>query len=456
MSDQDYELDTTLQQQRKARREEMRRKRILRRNIIYAALAIILILIIVLAVRSCTKKDEPAAPPDTEQNEQLEGLEPVTPDDTPEDPAGVDATATLAAVGDIMCYQEQIDDAQQADGSLDFSPAFAQVQQALSSADLTIANLETNFAGEPYTGYPNFSSPPELAQALAAAGVDIAQTANTYSLENGLTGLQSTITTLAQNGMQAAGTYASQQAASENGGVLLREVNGIRFAFLAFTKGVNGRTLPTGSTYCTNVLYTDYNGGYTTVDETALLDAVTSAKQAEADVIIALLHWGGEYETEPDATQEQIADLLFLNGVDVILGSHSHMVGQLEKRTVTTADGETKDVFLAYSLGNFYSSMDRENTRASMILNITFFKSGQTGQTTITDIGYRPVYIADLGEQETDRYVILDIAAEIDAYIGGAEDRVSETLYNEIRSALEFIHSVSGSELDATTAAVTS
>ncbi len=443
----DYELDPRIQEERKRRREELRKKRQQRKYIIYAAFALILVLIIALCVKSCSKKKDPE-PKDqqVETQQPTEGeLEPVVP---PEDttPVRESSTATLAATGDIMCYIEQIQDAAMSGGGYDFAPAFSGVKEILSKADITVGNLETNFAGTPYSGYPYFSSPPQLASALDEAGFDLLQTANTYSMENGFTGLTSTINTISDAGMTAVGTYASRESASENGGIVIREVNGIKFAFFAYTKGINGRTRPGDYSYCVNLLYTDYTGGYTQVDETALLQSIKSAKEQEADVIVALLHWGGEYDVEPTDSQKSIADLLFRNGVDVIIGTHSHVVGPMEQKTVTTVDGETKDCFVAYSLGNFYSSMDRDETKPSAILNLTFNLDGESGKTSIQKIEYVPLYIANMGSDAETQYKVLDIEKEIDRYIGGAEERVPSEVYGELKKALEVLHNNAGTQ----------
>ena len=436
----DYELDPKIQEDRKKRREELRKKRQQRKMIIYAALAVFLVLIIVLCITRCTKKAKPGDEPTETVEQQPEGeLDPVVPEQS-DVPIRENATVTLAAVGDIMCYDEQIDDAFITGGGYDFKRAFAGVKDVLSAADLTVGNLETNFAGTPYKGYPTFSSPPQLAEALADAGFDLLQTANTYSMENGFPGLTSTINTLSEAGITAVGTYASRESASENGGVVFKEVNGIKFAFIAFTKGINGRTRPAEYSYCVNLLYTDYTGSFNQVDETAVLQSIQNAKAQEPDVIVALVHWGGEYDVAPTDSQNTVADLMFRNGVDVIIGSHSHVVGPMEQRTVTTVDGKNKTVFLAYSLGNFYSSMTKDGTQASAILQLTFTLDGMTGETSISKMEYVPAYIADLGSNAEDRYQILNIGKEIDRYIGGAEDRVTPEIYGELKRARDLLH----------------
>ena len=164
-------------------------------------------------------------------------------------------------------------------------------------------------------------------------------------------------------------------------------------------------------------------------------------------MIGAIVHWGSEYEIEPSSSQEQIADLMFRSGVDVILGSHSHVVGPMEMRTVTTDDGTEKEVFLAYSLGNFLSSMTADFTQDSVILNLEFSKDSD-GNTTISNANYVPVYIADNGEDAEGRYVLLDAYAEIDKYVGGAADRVSDTIYNALKLDIDTLHQNAGAAFD--------
>ena len=130
-----------------------------------------------------------------------------------------------------------------------------------------------------------------------------------------------------------------------------------------------------------------------------------------------MLHWGGEYDIEPVDTQTQIADLMFKNGVDVILGSHSHVVGPMQMKTVQTVDGETKDCFVAYSLGNFISSMTKEYTMESVILNLEFTKSGETGKTSISNVSYTPIYVVDHGEGSDVRFEVLPIRKAIESSI---------------------------------------
>lgn len=422
---------------RAARREAARRKHERRRFLFYFCIFLVLFLIIIFIFRACrsSSKDEAeevVEEPVAEEVDEVEepALSIVTPEVTVE-------SVTLAFVGDIMCYDDQIT-AAATDTGYDFSGAFTNVADYLSAADLTIGNLELNFYGSEntYSGYPSFNAPEALADNLADVGFDILQTANTYSIQNGLNGLISTLTYIRAADMDAIGTYSSESDAEENG-VLIEEVNGIRIAFIAFTKGVNNNTLPTGYEYAVDLLYTDYDSNYQTVDEDAITEKIAAAQEEEPDVIIALLHWGSEYELGTSTTQAEIQDLMFENGVDVIIGTHSHVVDDMELQTVTTADGTEKEVFTALSLGNFLSSMTTEDTQASVILNLEITKDSD-GVVELGEISYIPIYISNTdGDLE-----LIDIHAALD------DESTDTDLAATLAEALETIHDNAGAEYD--------
>lgn len=401
MADQEYERDEQLLEARRLKRLELKRKRMIRKRITYGVIFLVLVIIIVVIFKACggKKEDPPADNPGEVSSDQ----------DTVTPPSET-STATLSAVGDIMIYDTQLEDAKETDGTYNFLPSLAPVSTLLTASDVTVGNFEATFAGAPYSGYPAFSAPEALATTLAGLGFDILQTANTYSIQNGLSGLTGTINTIRNEGMSSLGTYLSADDKAQNQ-VVVKEVNGIKLAFVGFTKGVNNMTLPEGSDYCVDLLYTDYYTTYNTINRTGIQAALAAAKATEPDAIIAMVHWGSEYESVASASQEDVADLLFEGGVDVILGSHSHIVGPMEKRTVTV-DGEEKEVFVAYSLGNFLSAMERDNqpqVKESVILNLEFTKDIGTGKTTISNIDYVPLFIFDNGEDAVNRYEVRNV-----------------------------------------------
>lgn len=358
---------------------------------------------------------------------------------------GAECRVQLAAVGDITLSEQLLQCAAQPGGSYDFTPAFSAVAGELAAADLAVANLEGNFCGAPY-GAETHNYPEALADALKSAGFDVIQTANTFSVQNGLAGLQSTAEVLSNAGLDYLGTFPSQEARNSSP-VLVKEINGVKIAMIAFTKGVNNVRLPEGTEYCVNLLYSDYDSNYSQVDTGAITACVEQARALEPDVIIAMVHWGSEYDSSVSSSQEEIEDLLFYNGVDVILGSHSHLVGKLAQKEITDRDGDRKNVFVAYSLGNFYSEEESSSALESLILNLEFTKYDD-GATQITNAGYTPIYIADNGADAAYRFTVIHVRNAIELYKNNYYDRVSEELYERLLEVPDDLKARTESELE--------
>lgn len=356
------------------------------------------------------------------------------------EPVTEDATVvTLAAVGDIFPTDDMLLDAKHGNGVYDFSPQFSGMIAALTSADIAIGNFEGVFAGEPY-GSESGSYPDALAQTLHEIGFQVLQTANSYSIQQGISGLERTISVLEGAQIVPLGTYAN----AESNPCLIAEVNGIRFAFVAFTKGVGGMSLPEGESYRVNLLYSDYDSNYSKIDYDGISAVLDVARRQKPDVIIASLHWGSENVSAVSDTQEKIADYLFENGVDVIVGSHSHLVGQIEQRTVTANDGRVKNVLVAYSLGDFCAAADGE-ANLSAILNVEFTK--ENGVTVISDYGYTAVAAVDYGASVADRYAIVEADTAIALYESNHYQAVSLEIYEKLTQKRESLaQSVSPTE----------
>ena len=304
----EFERNEELLEARRLKRMELKRKRKMQQRITLAILVVIIALVVILIAKGCSAGSKPKEPEVPE--------EPIVPEVPVVEETTPDVTATLAAVGDIMMYDAQLDAARISETEYDFSSCFEAIKPHTISSDLTVGNLELNFCGyAPYGGNPTaqpyFNCPEILATNLADIGFDILQTGNTYSIMSGITGLQSTINFLNQAGIDHVGTHATDPAQSGSGGVVLREVNGISMAFIGFTKGVNNMRLPTNNQYSVDLLYTDYDSNYQQVDTTSILERIDAAKKSNPDVIIAMLHWGSEYDTAISETQEEIRDLMF-------------------------------------------------------------------------------------------------------------------------------------------------
>ena len=374
---------------------------------------------------SMTAPEETTAPTETEP----QVLDTVPPEDR--------QTVTIAAAGDVNISDELLASARQADGTYDFSRAFLNVAPALSRADITVANLEANFCGEPY-GSATHSAPYALAEALAGAGVDLVQAANSYSISNGIDGLAATLTAVRQAGMEPVGAYADEAAYQKAQGITLCEVNGFKIAFVAFTKGMDNLSLPEGHSHCVNLLYTDYDSTYSEIDTEGINTVLAAAAAQKPDITVALVHWGSEYARDVSRSQESIRSLLLSGGVDVILGTHSHKLGTLdittEKKTTTVT---------AYGLGDLYGDDSHAGTQTSMILELEFTMDNLSGRAKLTNVSYTPIYIAAPGESSTGSYEILDINTALKMkdvnYSGAVSAATAETLTSALENIPDYL-----------------
>ena len=346
---------------------------------------------------------------------------------------------TIAAGGDVTITQALLDDARQPDGSYDFSSMLLQASPLLAGADLAVANLEVNFCGSPYEP-DRYNAPESLLTALSGAGLDLGQTANSMSIYNGIAGLQSTLEAVRAAGLEPLGTFADQAEFQRTKGVTVLEVKGFRVAFVAFTKGLDNLKLPAGSENCVNLLYKDYNTTYRKVDTEAIRSVLSAAQAQKPDVTIALLHWGSEYDQTISKTQEEIRDLMFSQGVDVILGTHSHLVGPVEVTTV-----QDKDRLTAYSLGNLLSTDQEPGANQGLVLQLEFTKSD--GQTKLTSHRYVPIYLAQGTETDTGKFQVLNTLDAIALYESDYIGKVSEETYQSLtRSAQKIAELVQPTE----------
>ena len=338
-----------------------------------------------------------------------------------------DITITLSAIGDIMCHNTQFKDAY-SNNTYDFSYVFSDISNFISEADIAIGNLETTFAGadKKYSGYPNFNTPEALATDLAELGLDVITTANNHCLDTGISGLESTLNHLDNAGLSHIGTSRSTE---EQNSILIKDVNGIKIAFLAYTYGTNGIQIPEDKNYSVNLIEKDF-----------ILSQIEKAKLENPDLICVNMHWGNEYELSPNDTQLDLTNFLFENGVDIILGSHPHVLQPLEIRTVNLPDGTTKDCFVIYSLGNFMSGQTQKNTQSSIILNIKLTKKGSDGKITFEEILYTPIYTYTKSAYKN--YKVMNLQKEIENYEAGNESLVSGSNYSIFRAELDRINSI--------------
>ena len=332
-----------------------------------------------------------------------------------------DITINMTVAGDILCHNTNFWDAYVAElDDYDFSYSFEDIKKYFDNADVAIGVLETNFAGRDigYTNYPLFNSPEHLATDLKELGIDILGTANNHCLDKGFSGMVSTLEELDKAGIDHMGTYATEEDSKE---YLIKDVKGIKMAFLTYTYGTNGIPIPTGKEFSVNI-----------TDKEKILADLENVKKENVDVICVNMHWGDEYSLKPNSNQKDLADFLFENGVDLILGSHTHCLEPMEKRTITMEDGTTKDGFIIYSLGNFMSGQKHENSRQSVILDIQLTKNGETNKISVDSVTYTPIYMYNFYQRGVlQRFKIMDIEAEIEKYESG-DTSIGASMYQTL------------------------
>jgi hypothetical protein len=233
---------------------------------------------------------------------------------------------TLVASGDVLPHSTIIDRARFDGGGAgyDFRPMLSGVKPVVSRADLALCHMETVYGTNgDYTGYPVFKSPPEVAQGLAATGYDGCSTASEHSLDDGADGIRRTLDALDRAGLRHAGSARTEAEARTT--TILR-AGPAKVAHLAYTYDTDGHPLPEGQSWAVNLM-----------NENRIIEDARAARRAGADVVVVSLHWGTEWQDQPDGQQLALARQLTASrigarpDIDLILGTHAHVPQAYEK-----------------------------------------------------------------------------------------------------------------------------
>ena len=330
--------------------------------------------------------------------------------------------ATLTFTGDIMCHSYQYNEAYDAStGTYDFSHNFTDMKKYFDEADLVVGNLETVFAGADVgiSDYPCFNSPDAFADAIADAGFDVLTTANNHSMDKRMDGVLRTLDVLDERGMDHIGTYRS---AEERENILIRDVNGIKIAFLSYTYGTNG--IPVPESWLVNPL-----------DEELIKSDIARAKALEPDMIVVLPHMGNEYEEYVRDTFKNWAHMMLEAGADIVVASHPHVLQPMETVELADDDGGTRTGFIMYSMGNFISSQTTPPRNASILLNIDIEKTWQ-GKTYIKEVSFVPIWTQFQNANWQNHFVVRSVYEMLTL----PEDQLSATVRSKDIPRLREIH----------------
>lgn len=259
---------------------------------------------------------------------------------------------SLFFAGDAMQHLPQIE-AAKTYGGYNYDSCFYLLKDKISAADIACVNFETTLGGQPYRGYPMFSAPDEFALALKDSGFDLFFLANNHILDSRQKGLERTIDVLDSMRIKNTGVFKSKDDRALSYPLMVIK-NGIRIAFLNYTYGMNG-------------LKPQHPNIVNQIDTMQIKRDIDMAKLYSPHIIIANMHWGDEYITSPNREQKALAQLLIDNGVRIVIGNHPHVVQPMVKNIV---DNKISSV-VYYSLGNFISNQQRDNTDGGAIAEIT-------------------------------------------------------------------------------------
>lgn len=252
-----------------------------------------------------------------------------------------------------MQHQAQIDQARlRGDGGYDYSDCFTYIAPTVTEADYAVCNLEVPLGGGPdYTGYPCFSAPDSYAEALRDAGFDMFMTANNHSLDRRDRAARRTLVALDSLGIDHVGSYRDSLDREEKV-PFIKNIKGFKIGFLNYTYGTNGIPPQDGVEIAL-------------IDRERMAREIRKTREAGAEILVVMVHWGVEYVLLQNRNQEELADFLVDQGVDLIIGGHPHVIQPMK---VVHNEKEGKDVLVVYSLGNLISNMKTADTRGGALV----------------------------------------------------------------------------------------
>lgn len=307
-----------------------------------------------------------------------------------EEPAPVTngRSATIRAIGDVIISQDMLDNAVQ-DKKNDvyfFSPLFELAADVMADADWTMINIEASLRKHKYgyMGYPQFCTPHSILNDLKAVGVDMLTMCNNHALDNYFDGLKMGLDYADAAGLAHVGAYRTQE---EHDTPEVYDINGIKIGMLNYTQFTNGMAEKSDKAA------TEY--GMRLMDGADYEGDIADLKRAGAEFVVAIMHWGEEYQRQPESSTRSVAKRLVAAGADLVIGGHPHVVQPAEYVTATLADGTQKTALVVYSIGNFVSDHRHENTAYTdngVIFEFTV-QENAAGEIEMVSPAFIPIYM---------------------------------------------------------------
>lgn len=281
---------------------------------------------------------------------------------------------TFAGVGDNLIHQAIFSQYEMGVTDYDFKEDYALMKPYIEAADLSFINQETICAGEEFglSHYPQFNGPTQILDAVADTGFDWLAASSNHSLDKGSDALLAELNYLHENypDISVTGAYRSEEESNQ---YIVREVNGIKVGLLGYTYGLNGIPLPEDMPWLVELINEDQ------------IQKDMEALSKISDVQIVSMHWGTEYHTEIEADQQALAQKMNEWGVEVIIGTHPHVIKPAE-----IIQGEKQDTLCYYSLGNFLSAQDTNEGMVGGMASFTLQYDFDTQETSFKDVKFTP------------------------------------------------------------------
>ncbi len=325
-------------------------------------------------------------------------------------------TVSISFVGDIMQHTPQISSAlkEGGDSTYNYSNTFKYLEYYFEKSDYVVSNMEFTIGTKPYSGYPLFSAPPQIAQQAQKSGINIFLTANNHIADKGVKGLERTLDFYDNLKVDRVGTYRDKGEEEKNNPLII-EAKGIKFAIFNFTYGTNGMPEPKPYYICKQ-------------DSTHIKEVIKRAKEAGVDFIIAAPHWGEEYQLSPSKEQKDFAEMMFREGVNCIIGSHPHVPqkGYIDLNdNFLSSKEKDKGRIVFYSLGNYVSNQNEPPyTQIGMLVELRFVRNTLTKQVKMIAPKWFYTWCFRKGEYLSDFMVAVidDIIEEEKSYLFPSEN----------------------------------
>ena len=344
-----------------------------------------------------------------------------------------DSIIKLSAVGDILCSNAMLEDAyDEKNNTYDFSQMFNNITNFVSGSDIVMGTMETGVTkGE----YNDKNAPIEFAEEVKKSGINLVTVAHNHSLDNGVDGLEETEENLEKLGFDVIGNKENDSNDSKDSNnsnnsntVIIKEIKNSKIAFLTYTCFLDNEE---------NLNEEDIENVNMYSEEQAKYD-IEYAKNEGAEYICVMIHWGDAISDKISDEQRKIADFLVDNDVDLIVGAHPSVVQPMEVRQ--NKDGE--NVFIAYSIGTYISTLSAEEARTELILNIELRKSGKDGKIYLNKVDYTPIYMLDNGENTENRFELIDMKSVATLYKGDETDKITRETYDNLVEGINRLNEI--------------